>query len=146
MTNYLAPAREECDVAMQQKQYEISAQAPPTTTDLKAQLAALQEQMRKLQERVAARDAEGVTSEGVMQGVGPQKELCNTSYREKSDPSLCGAKTRAGHPCERKGSGKGGRCRSHGGKSTGARTEEGLERIAEAQRRRWEAWRAEHRA
>ena len=49
----------------------------------------------------------------------------------------CGAKTRAGHPCQRKGLGRGGRCANHGGASTGPRTPEGRQRITEAQRRRW---------
>ena len=49
----------------------------------------------------------------------------------------CGAKTRAGHPCQRKGLGRGGRCPNHGGASTGPKTPEGRQRIAEAQRRRW---------
>lgn len=31
----------------------------------------------------------------------------------------CGAKTRAGTPCKRKDMLRGGRCRMHGGKSTG---------------------------
>ena len=53
----------------------------------------------------------------------------------------CGAKTRAGHPCQRKGLGRGGRCANHGGASTGPRTPEGRQRIAEAQRRRWAALR-----
>jgi hypothetical protein len=53
----------------------------------------------------------------------------------------CGAKTRAGHPCRRKGTGKGGRCLNHGGRSTGPRTIEGRWRIARAQRDRWEHWR-----
>jgi len=53
----------------------------------------------------------------------------------------CGAKTRVGHPCRRKGSGAGGRCLLHGGRSTGPRTIEGRERIARAQRSRWEHWR-----
>jgi hypothetical protein len=52
----------------------------------------------------------------------------------------CGAKTRAGHPCRRKGTGKGGRCLNHGGRSTGPRTIEGRERIASAQRARWQRW------
>ena len=56
--------------------------------------------------------------------------------------SRCGARTRAGHPCKRKGLGKGGRCPNHGGMSTGPRTIEGRQRIAEAQRRRWKANRA----
>ena len=49
----------------------------------------------------------------------------------------CGAKTRAGPPCQRKGLGRGGRCANHGGASTGPKTPEGRQRIAEAQRRRW---------
>ena len=53
---------------------------------------------------------------------------------------LCGAKTRAGHSCKRKGLGRGGRCPNHGGASTGP-TAVGRERIAEAQRKRWKAWR-----
>lgn len=52
------------------------------------------------------------------------------------DPSKsprCGAKTRSGAPCRAPGvwnrkTGKYGRCRMHGGKSTGPRTPEGLER------------------
>ena len=52
----------------------------------------------------------------------------------------CGAKTRAGRPCRRKGTGKGGRCLNHGGRSTGPRTIEGRERIARAQRDRWAHW------
>jgi hypothetical protein len=40
----------------------------------------------------------------------------------------CGAKTRAGTPC-RSAAMKNGRCRMHGGKSTGPRTEEGKARI-----------------
>src|SRR5262245_21189899 len=43
---------------------------------------------------------------------------------------LCGARTRSGHPCQRKGLGKGGRCRNHGGMSTGPRTPEGRARLS----------------
>jgi hypothetical protein len=42
-------------------------------------------------------------------------------------PARCGARTRAGHPCGRYAM-KNGRCRMHGGLSTGPRTPEGLER------------------
>ena len=61
-----------------------------------------------------------------------------------ADPSStwCRAKTRRGTSCRRKGTGKGGRCRLHGGKSTGPKTQEGLDRIAAAQRKRWQCWRA----
>ena len=43
----------------------------------------------------------------------------------------CGAKTRAGHPCGRYAM-PNGRCRMHGGLSTGPKTPEGLERIRRA--------------
>ena len=51
----------------------------------------------------------------------------------------CGARTRAGHPCRRKGLGKGGRCPNHGGMSTGPRTPEGRARISAALKARWAA-------
>lgn len=57
--------------------------------------------------------------------------------RQAQREHRCGAKTRAGHSCQRRGIGAGGRCRNHGGMSTGPRTEEGRRRIADAQRRRW---------
>ena len=44
----------------------------------------------------------------------------------------CGAKTRKGTECQRPANKRNGRCRVHGGASTGPRTEEGRARIAEA--------------
>ena len=44
----------------------------------------------------------------------------------------CGAKTRKGTACKRPASKRNGRCRVHGGASTGPRTEEGRARISEA--------------
>ena len=43
----------------------------------------------------------------------------------------CGAKTRRGTECQRPAYKHNGRCGLHGGKSTGARTPEGLKRISE---------------
>lgn len=43
----------------------------------------------------------------------------------------CGARTRKGSPCRRKGNGRGGRCSNHGGLSTGPRTPEGRRRSLE---------------
>ncbi|HME23426.1 MAG TPA: HGGxSTG domain-containing protein [Acetobacteraceae bacterium] len=43
----------------------------------------------------------------------------------------CGARTRRGDPC-RSAAMPNGRCRMHGGKSTGPRTAEGLERMRRA--------------
>lgn len=50
---------------------------------------------------------------------------------------ICGARTRKGTDCRNKSEPGRGRCKFHGGLSTGPRTPEGRERIAEAQRRRW---------
>ncbi len=54
---------------------------------------------------------------------------------------MCGAKTRKGTPCRCKSEPGKRRCKFHGGMSTGARTPEGIERIREAQRKRWARWR-----
>ncbi|WP_299508701.1 HGGxSTG domain-containing protein [Cypionkella sp.] len=50
---------------------------------------------------------------------------------------ICGAKTRKSGACRNKSEPGKRRCKFHGGKSTGAKTPEGLARISEAQRRRW---------
>lgn len=50
---------------------------------------------------------------------------------------ICGAKTRKGAPCRCKSEPGKRRCKFHGGKSTGPKTPEGRQRIAEAQHRRW---------
>ena len=44
----------------------------------------------------------------------------------------CEAKTRKGTPCQRLAKLPVGRCRLHGGASTGPRTEEGLKRLADS--------------
>ena len=49
----------------------------------------------------------------------------------------CGARTRAGQQCRRKGLGKGGRCPNHGGMSTGPKTPEGRARLAALLKARW---------
>lgn len=57
----------------------------------------------------------------------------------------CGAwaKSRK-RPCQAQALRNGtGRCRVHGGCSSGCRTEAGRQRIAEAQKRRWAKWRLE---
>ena len=44
----------------------------------------------------------------------------------------CGAKTRRGTECQRPAYKHNGRCGLHGGKSTGARTPEGIQRVSDA--------------
>jgi hypothetical protein len=62
--------------------------------------------------------------------------------KPKREYSRCGAKTRRGSPCQAR-SMPNGRCKLHGGMSTGARTKAGKRRVAEARARRWARWRAE---
>src|SRR5690349_989439 len=59
----------------------------------------------------------------------------------RKDRPRCGAKTRAGGTCMVRVEFGKARCRFHGGLSTGPKTEAGRIRIAEAQRRRWRAYR-----
>lgn len=59
---------------------------------------------------------------------------------------VCGARNRRGLPCQCKLLFRGGRCRFHGGLSTGPRTEEGRRRALLAMRTGWLAWRTRHEA
>jgi len=45
---------------------------------------------------------------------------------------VCGARTRRGLPCQRRRLMRGGRCACHGGRSTGPRTADGLQRAVQA--------------
>src|SRR5262245_26198651 len=62
----------------------------------------------------------------------------------KRDLPLCGARCRDGHPCQGRATRdvetgcfvRNGRCRMHGGLSTGPRTLEGKRRVGEAARQR----------
>ena len=62
-----------------------------------------------------------------------EREAARAAHRRV----VCGAKTRKGTPCRNKSEPGRRRCKFHGGMSTGARTPEGIERIRQAQRRRW---------
>lgn len=76
-----------------------------------------------------------------------QAEAALSAMKERQAQHLvrlrvkCGAKTRAGGECRNKSEPGKRRCKFHGGKSTGAKTPEGLARIAAAQVRRWAAYR-----
>ena len=50
----------------------------------------------------------------------------------------CGAKTRRGSPCRRPANKRNGRCRLHGGRSTGPKSAEGRAKIAAANLRHGE--------
>ena len=69
-----------------------------------------------------------------------------TAYRQADAATRCGAKTRKGTPCQARGLGKGGRCRFHGGMSTGPKTAAGKARslaAAQAGFKRWLAARTD---
>lgn len=55
---------------------------------------------------------------------------------------ICGAMNRRGLPCQCKLLLKGGKCKFHGGMSTGAKTSEGKEKSIAALRAGWLHWRA----
>src|SRR6476660_9379966 len=69
-----------------------------------------------------------------------------TGTKRRKGQLLCGAKTRAGGYCQVRAEPGKARCRFHGGKSTGPKTQAGRARIAEVQRLRWLAYRERVRA
>jgi hypothetical protein len=70
-------------------------------------------------------------------------QLGRPRHEPREPCAPCGAYARStGKPCQAPGNGRGGRCKLHGGKSTGPRTKEGRQRLKEAIRARWRAWRA----
>ncbi|TNC72040.1 helix-turn-helix domain-containing protein [Rubellimicrobium roseum] len=71
----------------------------------------------------------------------PEGPLC-AAPDGTHQPALCNARTRKGLPCRNKTEPGRTRCKFHGGKSTGPNTPQGRARVADAQRRRWVAWRA----
>lgn len=65
-----------------------------------------------------------------------QSLITNGSGVSLRQKTLCKARTRRGTSCQCKAL-PNGRCRLHGGLSSGPKTEEGKRRIADAQRERW---------
>ena len=64
------------------------------------------------------------------------REIWKTLYAENPLPDICrdmvcGAKTRAGSPCHRRDLYANGRCRLHGGPSTGPKTKKGKKRSSQ---------------
>ncbi|EHR6713959.1 hypothetical protein HJ030_21100 [Vibrio parahaemolyticus] len=54
--------------------------------------------------------------------------------------SLCGARTKSGRPCKRRGTKHNGRCKFHGGKSTGPKTRLGKLKSSKNAGKRWPDW------
>jgi hypothetical protein len=75
-------------------------------------------------------------------GAALQHEAGRLWWRDQIEVDVpnCNARTRAGGKCKMRPVAGRERCRLHGGLSTGPKTQEGRERIVEAQRRRWEAY------
>lgn len=65
-------------------------------------------------------------------GVPVERARAAAAKAQRQGCGLCLATTRRGTPCLALGLGRGGRCRFHGGASTGPRTEEGRRRALEA--------------
>lgn len=65
-------------------------------------------------------------------GVDTDKARKAADKAQRCGCGLCMAKTRKGLPCLALGSGTGGRCRFHGGMSTGPKTPDGKRRSLEA--------------
>lgn len=68
----------------------------------------------------------------IERGVDPERAEKAAAKAERNGYGLCLAKTRKGTPCIALGDGHGGRCKFHGGRSTGPRTPEGKRRSLEA--------------
>jgi len=71
---------------------------------------------------------------------GAKRERIPITQLPKRVRPVCAAQTRRGTSCRRRALDN-GRCRNHGGVSTGPKTAAGRQRISEAQRRRWAEWR-----
>jgi hypothetical protein len=77
--------------------------------------------------------ARAMLADGTLRLLVPKERPKPDSARK-----LCGASARStGKPCQAPGKGRGGRCKLHGGMSTGPKTEQGRQRLREAMRRRW---------
>ncbi len=86
--------------------------------------------------------------QGVISGIAVDRMISELAVAiekgelsNKSPNQRCGARTRKGAPCKAKALPGKTRCKFHGGMSTGPKSAEGRLRIAEAQRRRWAAYR-----
>lgn len=74
---------------------------------------------------------------------GRMKFSCNDPKTQRRNRGICGAKTRKGSPCQAppvwdkaKDKSRNGRCKLHGGPSTGPKTDAGKDAIRESNRRR----------
>lgn len=83
--------------------------------------------------RVAAERCERLSEASGVQGT----EVVWPPFPQVARGLACGAKTRAGTPCRRRDLSSNGRCKLHGGLSTGPRTAAGRERAIANLMVRW---------
>lgn len=87
------------------------------------------------------------TVESVRRQIQQGELIIEDIRRLPRERGTCGAHARTtGKPCRAPGNGAGGRCKLHGGRSTGPKTPEGLARLEAAVRKRWDRWRQEREA
>jgi len=99
------------------------------------------EALSRLVERIKA-DGSRVCVGVAYDRFGMPRVRLSVSDPPKARRPPCGARTRKGTPCAARCVPGRERCRMHGGLSTGPKTQAGRERISEANRRRWAAYRA----
>ena len=91
-------------------------------------------ELRKLFKRYYMECDKAFTKWEKQEGYPGSMEL--PTYPEELRGMICGAKTRAGTPCKQKGIYRNGRCKLHGGLSTGPRTKRGKRRSSLNQTKR----------
>ena len=100
----------------------------------------VEERMREHEERIRLREMKTARKEAGIRRL-PAERVRESEERARLRElrrQPCGAETRAGHPCQRKGLDVAGDAQTMAGQHR-AKTPEGRQRIAEAQRRRWHA-------
>ena len=77
---------------------------------------------------------------GNAQGPAPRARGEKPIVIDVAREGRCGARTRKGTPCRARAIPVRSRCKYHGGRSTGPRSEAGRQRISAAQAFRWQHW------
>jgi len=93
------------------------------------------EQVDAKAEAAAQAKSEAAKSRRKMREARRQAWRAEREAGPKQVKPVCGARNRSGQPCQSKKLLRGGKCKFHGGMSTGPKTPEGLARCAEAGRR-----------
>lgn len=103
------------------------------STKISRHLATLQTRLDALEaRRQAIRATSVLVRRLIAAGIDPEKARKAVAKAERQGVGLCLARNRRGLPCIALGSGRGGRCKFHGGASTGPKSEDGKRRALEA--------------